>query len=210
MQPRTLGPTPRTDGRRKKERVSYDETAAHALLDEALVCHVGFLAPGPQGDQVFVIPTTYARVDDVLYVHGAAASRMLRALGGGVDVCVTVTLLDGIVLARSAFHHSMNYRSVVLFGRARDVTDPQEKRIALDAIVEHAMPGRSRVARPANARELAATRVLALRIDEASVKVRRGGPIDDPEDMALDVWAGEIPVRLERKEPVPHRPGTPL
>jgi nitroimidazol reductase NimA-like FMN-containing flavoprotein (pyridoxamine 5'-phosphate oxidase superfamily) len=183
---------------RRKDRANYDRTFVEAVLDECLLCHVGFVVQG----QVYVIPTTYARVGETLYVHGAAASRLMKTLAEGIEVCLEVTILDGLVLAKSAFHHSMNYRSVVVFGRAREVTDLEEKRRALDAIVDHTEPGRAKVARAPNAKELNATRVLAVAIEEASGKSRAGGPIDDEEDMALDVWAGVIPVELTRRERV--------
>jgi nitroimidazol reductase NimA-like FMN-containing flavoprotein (pyridoxamine 5'-phosphate oxidase superfamily) len=179
---------------RRKDRANYDRAFVNAVLDECLVCHVGFVVQG----QVYVIPTTYARVGETVYVHGAAASRLMKTLAEGIEVCVEVTILDGLVLAKSAFHHSMNYRSVVVFGRAREITDLDEKRRALDAIVEHTEPGRAAVARAPNAKELAATRVLAVPIEEASGKAREGGPIDDEEDRALDVWSGVIPVQLAR------------
>jgi nitroimidazol reductase NimA-like FMN-containing flavoprotein (pyridoxamine 5'-phosphate oxidase superfamily) len=195
----TPAPSPRTTVRRLPARAVYDRTALHAILDEGLVCHVGFVA----GGQPFVIPTTYARVDDRLYLHGSAASRMLRTLAEGVDVCVTVTLLDGLVLARSAFHHSMNYRSVVVLGRAREVVDTAEKIAALLAIVDHVVPGRSADSRPPNEKEILATRVLGLSLEEASAKVRTGPPLDDEEDYGLPHWAGEIPLRLVPQAPVP-------
>ncbi len=190
--------TPRTTVRRLPQRGVYDRAAVFAILDEALVCHVGFARDG----QPFVIPTIFARVEDRLYLHGSAASRMLGALAEGIDVCVTVTLLDGLVLARSAFHHSMNYRSVVVFGRARLVTDPDEKRAALVAVVEHVVPGRSRDVRDPSELELLATSVLRLDLLEVSAKVRTGPPVDDPEDMDRPCWAGEIPLRLEAQAPV--------
>jgi nitroimidazol reductase NimA-like FMN-containing flavoprotein (pyridoxamine 5'-phosphate oxidase superfamily) len=192
-------PTPHTTVRRLPERASYDRALVHAVLDEGLVCHVGFVA----GDRPFVVPTTHVRVGETLYVHGSPASRMLRTLAQGVDVCVTVTLLDGLVLARSTVHHSMNYRSVVVTGRAARVDDLDEKAAALRALVEHVVPGRTRDAREANERELRATLVLALPLDAVSAKVRRGGPLDDEADLGLPVWAGEIPVRLMRDTPVP-------
>jgi nitroimidazol reductase NimA-like FMN-containing flavoprotein (pyridoxamine 5'-phosphate oxidase superfamily) len=191
-------PTPRTTVRRLPERGRYDAATIAAILDEALVCHVGFVADG----QPFVIPTTYARVGDKLYVHGSAASRMLRTLKSGVPVCVTVTLLDGLVLARSAFHHSMNFRSVVILGTAQEVTDPAEKDAALAAIVEHVVPGRSEHVRGPNANELKATLVLRVPLAEASAKVRTGPPKDDAEDYALPCWAGEIPLRLVTQPPI--------
>ena len=165
------------------------------------MCHVGFVA----NDRPFVIPTTYGRVGDDLYVHGSPASRMLRTLSSGVDVCVTVTLVDGLVLARSAFHHSINYRSAVIVGRAVEVEGLDEKRVALDAFVDHVVPGRAVEARPPNDRELRATIVLRLPIDEASAKVRTGGPIDDDEDLPLAVWAGELPLRTIAGPPVADR-----
>ena len=191
--------TDRTAVRRLPKRAAYDRPTVEAILDEALVCHVGFVVDG----QPYVIPTIHARVGDRLYVHGSAASRMLRTLGAGPPVCVTVTILDGLVLARSAFHHSMNYRSVVVLGRARRVDDPGEKSAALEAIVEHVVPGRSREARGPDERELAATSVLRLDLVEASAKVRTGPPLDDEADMELPVWAGVIPLRLAAGEPVP-------
>jgi uncharacterized protein len=194
-----LSVTERTRVRRLPARASYERAAIDGILDEALVCHVGFAHEG----QPYVIPTTFARVGDVLYVHGSAASRMLRTLREGIPVCVTVTLLDGLVFARSAFHHSMNYRSVVILGVAVEVTEPAERLRALEAIVEHMMPQRWRQVRPPSARELKATSVLRLPIEEASAKVRSGGPIDDAEDMALPCWAGQVPVRLTPLAPVP-------
>jgi hypothetical protein len=191
-------PTERTQVKRLPKRAVYDKAEVYAILDAGYVCHVGFIA----GGQPCVIPTGYARAGDLLYLHGSAASRMLRALDQGADVCVTVTLLDGFVLARSAFHHSMNYRSVVVFARARLVTDPVEKVEALRAFTEHVLPGRWAEVRQPNASELAATKVLALPLDEASAKVRTGPPIDDEADYALPVWAGVVPIRMERGEPV--------
>jgi nitroimidazol reductase NimA-like FMN-containing flavoprotein (pyridoxamine 5'-phosphate oxidase superfamily) len=201
------GPTPRTTVRRLPDRARYDRATVHAILDEGLVCHVGFVDAG----QPFVIPSAYARVDDRLVIHGSAASRMVKALAAGAPVCVTVTLLDGLVLARSGFHHSMNYRSVVVVGTATEVTEPAEKRRALDAIVEHVAPGRAAAVRPASEKQLRATRVVALPLDEASAKVRTGPPKDEEEDYALPVWAGELPLRLEPLAPVadPHGPEVP-
>jgi nitroimidazol reductase NimA-like FMN-containing flavoprotein (pyridoxamine 5'-phosphate oxidase superfamily) len=170
----------------------------HAILDEALVCHVGFEVDG----QPYVIPTIYARVEDTLYVHGSAASRMLRTLREGVPVCLTVTLLDGLVLARSAFHHSMNYRSAVVLGRAVEVIDRREKEEALRAIVEHVVPGRSDEVRGPNETELKATLVLRLPLGEASAKIRTGGPVDDEEDYGIRCWAGQIPLRTVPQSPV--------
>jgi uncharacterized protein len=202
-----FAPTARTTVRRLPKRGTYDRRAVFAILDEALVCHVGFV--GGEG-QPFVIPTIHARIDDRLYVHGSAASRMLRTLEQGPAVCVTVTIVDGLVLARSAFHHSMNYRSVVVLGRARLVTDPAEKTKALEAIVEHVVPGRSPEVRAPNPTELQATNVLCLDLVEVSAKVRTGPPVDDPEDMDLPCWAGVVPLALAPLVPVPDpqlRPG---
>ena len=192
------GPTPRTTVRRLPDRARYDRDTIHAILDEGLVCHVGFVADG----QPFVVPATYARWDDRLVIHGSAASRMVKALAGGAPACVSVTLLDGLVLARSGFHHSMNYRSVVVVGTATEVTDPAEKLRALDAIVEHVAPGRVASVRPPSENELRATRVVTLPLDEASAKVRTGPPKDDEADYALPVWAGEIPLGLRPSPPV--------
>ncbi len=195
----TIQPTPRTTLRRLPRRGVFERDAVNAILDEGLVCHVGFAAEG----QPFVLPTTYARQGDRLLIHGSAASRMLRTVAEGIPVCVTVTLLDGLVLARSTFHHSMNYRSVVVLGTAVEVTDPAEKAAALEAIVEHVLRGRSAQARPATTLELKATTVLALPIEEASAKVRTGPPLDDEEDYALPHWAGVVPLRLVPGAPVP-------
>ncbi len=190
-------PTERTRLRRLPERASYDRDTVHAILDEGFVCHVGFVADRhPQ-----VIPTGYARVGETLYLHGSTGSRL--GLRPGVDVCVTVTLLDGIVLARSAFHHSMNYRSVVVLGRTRPVTDAAEKEAALNALVEHIVPGRSAAVRGPSQRELAATVVLALPLDEVSAKVRTGPAKDEEEDYELPIWAGLLPLDLEASAPEP-------
>jgi nitroimidazol reductase NimA-like FMN-containing flavoprotein (pyridoxamine 5'-phosphate oxidase superfamily) len=193
-----LEQTERTKVRRLPARASYQREAIYAILDEALICHVGFSVDG----QPFVIPTIHWRDGDTLYFHGSAASRMLRTLRGGVDACVTVTLLDGLVLARSAFHHSMNYRSVVVFGKAREVTDREEKERALQTLVEHITPERAAAVRPPNEIELRQTLVLALPLHEASAKTRSGPPVDDEADYALPVWAGVVPVSLVRGEPV--------
>ena len=191
--------TARTTLSRRASRGSYDRDLIHGILDEGLVCHVGFAIES----QPYVIPTTYARVRDRLLIHGSTTSRMLRALAGGAPACVTVTLLDGLVLARSAFHHSMNYRSVVILGRGLPVPDRDAKREALRAIVDHVVPDRSRDVRSPTDAELDGTLVLGIPIDEASAKVRSGPPIDDPEDLAVTCWAGEIPLRLEAGDPVP-------
>ncbi len=193
-----MKPTSRTKLFRRPERGSHDRDSVYAILDEALVCHIGFVADG----QPYVLPTTHARIDDRLYVHGSIASRMLRTLKGGVPACVTVTLIDGLVLARSAFHHSMNYRSVVILGTATEVTEAQGKRRAFDALVEHIVPGRSAQVRAPNEQELKATSVLCLQITEASAKVRSGPPIDLEEDYALACWAGVVPLRVQARAPV--------
>lgn len=192
-----LTPTDRTKVRRLAERGRYDRATIHEVLDEAYIAHVGFVVDG----EPRVLPMTYGRIDDVLYLHGAAGNAMLRA-SSGAEVCVTVTLLDGLVLARSAFHHSMNHRSVVLLGTATKVDDDAEKRRALDAVVEHVLPGRSQVARPTSDAELRKTLVLRLPIEEGSAKVRTGGPVDEPEDMDLPVWAGVVPLRLVAGAPI--------
>jgi nitroimidazol reductase NimA-like FMN-containing flavoprotein (pyridoxamine 5'-phosphate oxidase superfamily) len=185
-----LNVTERTTIRRLPKRGVYEREAVYKILDEGFVCHVGFVVEG----QPFVIPTAYGREGDTLFVHGAKASRMLKALRDGAEVCVTVTLVDGLVLARSAFHHSMNYRSVVVFGKARLVESYEEKLDALRAFTEHVVPGRWRASRIPNKQELDATLVLALPLAEASAKVRTGPPLDEEEDMALPVWAGVIPL----------------
>jgi nitroimidazol reductase NimA-like FMN-containing flavoprotein (pyridoxamine 5'-phosphate oxidase superfamily) len=189
--------TQRTSVRRLPERASYDPAVVHAILEEGFVCHVGFVVDG----QPYVIPTGYARVGETLYLHGSIGSRL--GLRPGLPVCVTVTLLDGLVLARSAFHHSMNYRSVTLLGRTRSVTDPDEKEAALRAFVEHVVPGRSDEVRGGDRKELAATAVLALPLEEVSAKVRGGPPIDEEEDHALPTWAGVLPLALTPGEPEP-------
>jgi uncharacterized protein len=191
-------PTERTRVHRIPKRASYDSAVVHAILDEALICHVGFVS---EDGQPVVIPTIHARLGDQLLFHGAKASRLLKAMAGRISV--TVTLVDGLVLARSHFHHSMNYRSVVVFGVGREITALEEKRRALDAIVEHVAPGRLGVARPPDEKELAATRVMALALDEVSAKVRTGPPLDDEEDLDLDCWAGVVPLRLVPGAPIP-------
>jgi nitroimidazol reductase NimA-like FMN-containing flavoprotein (pyridoxamine 5'-phosphate oxidase superfamily) len=191
-----LPETPRTRVRRLPERGSHDWAVIAAILDEALVCHVGFPGTGPEGAAPFVIPTAHARVDSTLYIHGAPASRMLRSIASGIEVCAVATVLDGLVLARSLFHHSFNYRSVVAFGRATEVVDLDEKRRALQGFAEHVLRGRAAEVREPSTGELKATRVLALHLDEASAKLRTGPPLDDDEDRALPIWAGVIPVGL--------------
>jgi uncharacterized protein len=185
--------------RRLPERGRYDRETIDAILDEALFCHVGFV----EDDQPFVIPTIHARVGDRLYIHGSSASRMLRRLGDEVRACVTVTILDGLVLARSAFDHSMNYRSVVVLGTASTVDDSVEKMTALRAIVDHVTPGRWEHIRGPSARELKATSVLRLGLEQASAKVRSGPPNDEEGDLAWPVWAGELPIRLAPQPPRP-------
>ncbi|SRR5258706_950178 len=193
-----IAPTDRTTVRRLAKRASYERTLVDAVIDEALSCHVGFSIDG----RPWVIPTIHARIDDVLYLHGAVANHMLRSLAGGIEACVTITLVDALVLARSAFHHSMNYRSVMVFGRATSVDDAEEKNAALHALVEHVVPGRMTDARPPSDKELRATSVLRLPITEASAKVRTGGPIDDPEDVALPIWAGRLPLSTSYGLPI--------
>jgi nitroimidazol reductase NimA-like FMN-containing flavoprotein (pyridoxamine 5'-phosphate oxidase superfamily) len=193
----TYQPTERTTLRRLPERAQYDNETVHSILDEGFICHVGFVVDG----QPYALPTGFARIEETLYLHGSTGSRL--GLRPGMDVCVTVTLLDGIVLARSAFHHSFQYRSVMVLGRTRSVTDPSEKDAALGALVEHFMPGRSADARPGSRQEVAATAVLALPLEEVSAKVRTGDPKDEDEDYGLPVWAGILPLALKPGEPVP-------
>jgi uncharacterized protein len=184
---------------RYKGRGHYDRALIDSILDEAVLCHVGVV----QDDgSPMVLPTLFARDDDHLYIHGSPASRLLRTGKTGVPMCVTVMLLDGFVMAKSAFHHSVNYRSVVVFGTAEEVVEDAEKARALELFVEHVHPGRSAESRPPNAKELKATLVLRLPLDEASAKVREGGPLDDDEDLDLPYWTGVIPVRSVRGEPV--------
>jgi nitroimidazol reductase NimA-like FMN-containing flavoprotein (pyridoxamine 5'-phosphate oxidase superfamily) len=193
-----LPQTARTILKRLPQRGSYERELMKQILDEGFVCHVGFVIDG----QSFVIPTGYARADDRLLIHGSQASRMLRTLEKGIDVCVTVTLIDGLVLARSAFHHSMNYRSVVIFGRATLIDEREEKLAALLALSEHMIPGRWADVREPNERELQQTTVLSLPLTEASAKVRVGPPLDDEEDYELPVWAGVIPLRMQAGKPI--------
>ena len=193
-----LTPTDRTKVRRLAERGSFELDLINTIIDEALICHVGFTADG----KPVVIPTIHTRVDDQLYLHGAPANHMLRSISDGIDACVTITLIDGLVLARSAFHHSMNYRSVVVFGRATVVDDPDEKRRAFDALVEHVVRGRSVDARPPTDAEMRKTLLVKLPITEASAKVRTGGPIDDAEDLGLPIWAGQLPLSTAYASPV--------
>src|SRR4051812_9770628 len=201
-------PTDRVRVRRTPKRALYDRAAIDAILDEALVCHLGFVHEG----QPYVIPTLHARAGDVVYVHGSAASRAVRTLAAGAPACLTVTLVDGLVLARSAFHHSLNYRSVVVLGRLRAVGDAAERRRALQAFTDQLLPGRWPDVRPPSAKELKGTNVLALGLDEASAKVRSGPPVDDDEDLGLPAWAGVVPLCTTALEPEPDEhvaPGTP-
>ncbi|GAA3146640.1 pyridoxamine 5'-phosphate oxidase family protein [Streptomyces rectiviolaceus] len=205
----SYAPTDLTVPTRGRDRAAYDQELVHAILDEAYVCHLGFVRDGAP----VVLPTLYGRVGERLYVHGSTGSRPLRMAGDarqqqeeedpGLAVCLTVTHVDGLVLARSAFHHSINYRSVVIHGTAHQVTDPEEKRTALDALVDHVVPGRSADSRPANAKELAATAVLSLDLAAVSAKVRTGGPNDDPEDLDLPYWSGVVPLRKGHDPLVP-------
>ncbi len=190
--------TDRTRVLREANRAVYDRATIYQILDEALVCHVGFAADG----QPFVIPTMYARVGEDLYFHGSAASRMLRGLSAGLPVCITVTLADGLVLARSVFNHSMNYRSVVALGQANLIDDPAEKLRALHAFTEKLLPGRWNDARQPNEKELKATSILKLPLTEVSAKVRTGSVEDDADDYSLHVWAGVIPLRLVADPPL--------
>ncbi|MGO9341297.1 MAG: pyridoxamine 5'-phosphate oxidase family protein [Acidimicrobiales bacterium] len=195
--PSAFPPSKRTKVRRLAERGRYDTDTINAILDEGFVCHLGLVDQG----SVRVVPTAYARVGDMLYLHGAAGNASLKGSQGS-EVCVTVTLVDGVVLARAAFHHSINFRSVVIYGTASEVIDDAEKRLALDAVVEHIVPGRTVDARPPNDSELKSTRVIRLPIHEASAKVRTGGPKDDEEDMDLPIWAGVIPLHMSSGPPV--------
>ncbi|BAY87236.1 hypothetical protein NIES267_67550 [Calothrix parasitica NIES-267] len=187
-----LTPTQRTQIKRVPKRANYETQTIYSILDEALISHIGFTV----NNQPYVIPTTYGRVEDKLYIHGSPASRMLRTLNQGIEVCVTVTLLDGLVLARSAFHHSMNYRSVVIFGTATLVNDTEEKMEALRAFTEHIIPKRWQEIRQPSKQELQGTMVLSLPLTEASAKVRTGNPVDDETDYDLPVWAGVLPLQI--------------
>ena len=194
----TTTQTKRTTVKRLPARGNYDRDTINSILDEAFICHVGFVVDG----QPYVIPTGFARIDDQLYIHGSAASRMLRNLSRGIEMCVTVTLIDGLVLARSAFHHSINYRTVVILGKATLVEDTDEKNRALEALTEHIVPNRWADVRWPTELELKATSVLKLPIEEASAKIRTGDPKDDEEDYAMDVWAGVLPLSLIPGEPI--------
>jgi nitroimidazol reductase NimA-like FMN-containing flavoprotein (pyridoxamine 5'-phosphate oxidase superfamily) len=191
-------PTPRTKVRRLSKRAVYDKAQVHGILDEGFLCHVGF----SHEDQPYVIPTLYARSGESLYVHGSGASRMLKTLAQGVDICVTVTLVDGYVLARSAFHHSMNYRSVTVLGRARLVTETSEKLAALRLITEHIVPERWDEVRAPNELEMRQTVVLAVPLEEVAAKVRIGPPADDEEDYQRAVWAGVVPIHMQLGQPL--------
>lgn len=195
----SIKPTERTRVKRLPKRGDYDRDVINAILDEGFICHIGFVADG----QPYVIPTGYARIGNDLYIHGSAASRMLRGIAEGIGVCVTVTQVDGLVLARSAFHHSINYRSVVILGKAELVETADEKNAVLEAFTEHVIPGRWAEVRWPNELELKATTVLKLPINEASAKIRTGGPVDDEEDYAMNVWAGVIPLKLTNSDPIP-------
>jgi nitroimidazol reductase NimA-like FMN-containing flavoprotein (pyridoxamine 5'-phosphate oxidase superfamily) len=196
METRTA-PTERTRVRRLPDRGAYDR---ETILDAGFVCHVGIV----EGTSPVVIPTAYARVGDFIVLHGSSRSRLMTVLGAGGEACVTVTHVDGFVMARSAFHHSINYRSVVVYGRGEAIADPAEKYTALEAFMERLHPGRWREVRPPNQQELKATGVVRISIEEASAKLRMGGPLDDPEDMTLDVWAGVVPLVTSRAEPIRH------
>ncbi|MEM9926004.1 MAG: pyridoxamine 5'-phosphate oxidase family protein [Cyanobacteria bacterium P01_D01_bin.50] len=187
-----LTPTQRSQIKRVAKRGNYETQVIYNILDEALICHIGFTT----NNQPFVIPTAYGRVEDKLYIHGSPASRMLRNLSQGIEICVTVTLLDGLVLARSAFHHSMNYRSVVIFGTATLVNNTEEKYEALRAFTEHIVPQRWQETRQPNKQELQGTMVLSLPLTEASAKVRTGNPVDDEADYNLPIWAGVLPLQM--------------
>jgi nitroimidazol reductase NimA-like FMN-containing flavoprotein (pyridoxamine 5'-phosphate oxidase superfamily) len=190
--------TNRTKLKRIPKRGNFEREMIYRILDEAFICHVGFSG----NNQPFVIPTLFARAGDRLIIHGSAASRMMRSLSDEIEVCVTVTLVDGLVLARSAFHHSMNYRSVVVFGKAKIIEDESEKYEALKAFTEHIVPNRWSAVRPPTKNELKGTTVLSLPLTEASAKIRTGGPVDDEEDYELDVWAGVLPLNLTTGAPV--------
>jgi nitroimidazol reductase NimA-like FMN-containing flavoprotein (pyridoxamine 5'-phosphate oxidase superfamily) len=211
-QPTAYPATDRTVPTRSADRASYDKEVVHAILDEACVCHLGFVRDGAP----VVLPTLFGRVGERLYVHGSTGSRPLRMTGQadpGLPVCLTVTHVDALILARSGFHHSMNYRSVVVHGTAYDVTDPEEKLLALDALVDQVVAGRSKDSRPANKKELAATAVIRLDLDAVSAKIRTGGVNDEPEDLDLPHWAGVVPLRKGYETPVADpllAPGTEL
>lgn len=193
-------PSRRTRVHRHPERGAYDRSTIDAILDEALICHLAWVTADGEPR---VIPTIHVRVGDTLYVHGSQASRTLRALRTGAQVCLETTIIDGLVLARSTPKHSMNYRSVVVFGAPREVTDSDEMHVAQRALTEHVVPGRTADARPPNDTEYKETAIFALELDEASAKVRTGPPLDPDEDLSLDVWAGVVPIRIVAGEPTP-------
>jgi len=202
FQPSLLGmssysPTPRTTLHRRPVRGTYDRATVHSILDEALVCQLGFVFEG----QPYVLPTMFVRHEERVLVHGAAAGRFMRTLAAGAEACVSVTLLDALVLARSAFHHSMNYRSVVVLGRAHEVTDRAEKLRAMALLVDKVSPGRSALAREPNDKEIRATAILSIPLEEVSAKIRVGPPVDDEEDMTFPVWAGLVPISLRAAPP---------
>jgi uncharacterized protein len=202
-------PSSRTRVKRLAPRARYDRETLHAILDEALVCHVAFLRDGAPS----MVPSVFVRQGDAVYLHGSTGNRAFRAVASGAEVCIEVTLLDGLVLARSAFHHSMNYRSAVIYGRGAEVVDAEEKLAALHATVEHVCPGRWTDVRAPSADELMRTLVVKVPLDEASAKVRTGGPVDDEPDHALGCWAGQLPLRLAPDAPIPDallRPGLDL
>lgn len=196
----TFTPTPRTTSLRSPEKLSYDRESAYSILDEAYVCHIGYATDGVPR----VLPTAYSRVGDTVYYHGSTGSRVFLAnRDEGVDVCLTVTIHDGIILSRSWFHHSMNYRCVIAHGRAYHVTDEVEKREALAALIDKLAPNRSTQSRPPTVKELAQTGVMALQLNEVSVKTRSGGPGEEPSDIGLPYWGGELPLRTVTLEPIP-------
>lgn len=200
MTDKTFPKTENTRLRRLPKRGSYDRATVHAIIDEAMIAHVGFSAPD---GQPVVLPTAVARVGETLIIHGSVISRMMKTLAGGVPLCLTVTHVDGVVLAKSAFHHSMNYRSVTVFGRARTIEDPAAREAALRALTDHLAPGRWDLLRPVTAKEVKATTVLEIPLVEAVAKVRSGPPVDDAEDLDWPVFAGVVPVKLVKGEPVP-------
>jgi len=191
--------TERTRVRRISDRGHYDQDTIFSIIDEAMICHVGFI----QNNNPVVIPTIHARLGNTLYIHGSGASRMLKVISNQNNICVTISLIDGIVLARSAFHHSMNYRSVVIFGSGRKINDPKEKLNALKAVSDHLIPERWDDVRPPNQKELDATTVIAISLEEASAKIRTGPPSDDEDDYKLSVWAGVLPITLIKEELIP-------
>jgi uncharacterized protein len=206
--PQSFTPTERTRVRRVHDRGRYDRETVFAILDAAMMCHIGYVIDG----QPYVTPTLFWREGERLYWHGSSASRMLRNQAMGIPVCLTVTHVDGLVVARSGFHHSLNYRAVMAFGTAAKVEDPAEKEVGLNAFVDRVYPGRSRIVRPINGQEMKATMLMGMTIEEASAKVRTGGPVDDEEDYAADCWAGVVPITPTIGAPIPDprlKPGIP-